>query len=138
MATTTPGGDKARPLSPHLQIYRWPVTMATSIVHRATGIGNTLGAIVLTGWLVALTAGEGSYALYAEFLNSLVGRAILVGFTWSLVYHLCNGVRHLVWDTGHGFAKSTASFTGILVFLLSIAGTVVVWLLGYASRGGLL
>lgn len=137
MATNTGSGSN-RPLSPHLQVYRWPITMATSILHRATGIGNTLGTVLLAAWLMSAAAGPEAYAGFAAFMDSLLGRLILLGFTWSLVYHLCNGIRHLSWDTGTGFDQKTADFTGMVVIVGSAALTVVIWLLGYAAKGGLL
>lgn len=136
MAATDPQKDSARPLSPHLQIYRWPVTMATSIFHRATGFGNAIGTLLLAAWLISVASGEGAYDQFAGFMDSLLGRLILFGFTLSLVYHLLNGIRHLAWDTGAGFEKSTASATGILVIVLSVIVTVGLWVIGYWVKGG--
>ncbi|MEM1139023.1 MAG: succinate dehydrogenase, cytochrome b556 subunit [Pseudomonadota bacterium] len=131
-------GEHERPLSPHLQVYRWPITMATSIAHRATGFGNAIGAIYLTAWLVAIATGPEAYATFASLAGSIFGQLILFGFTWSLLYHLCNGLRHLTWDTGTGFKPSTADFTGIVVIVASVVLTIAVWLVALAIRGGLL
>src|SRR5271170_6582971 len=96
---------RARPLSPHLQIYRWPVTMATSIVHRATGMALSAGTLVVAWWLIAIVMGPAQYDLFSTVVRSPLGQLVLLGFVWSLAYHLLNGIRHLVWDIGYGFDK---------------------------------
>jgi succinate dehydrogenase / fumarate reductase cytochrome b subunit len=92
-----------RPLSPHLQIYKPQITMVTSITHRATGIALGVGTLLLAWWLIAVAAGPEAYATVTAFTTSWFGQIILFGFTWSLFYHLCNGIRHLFWDMGQGF-----------------------------------
>ena len=91
---TSPGA-RPRPLSPHLQIYRWPSTMATSIVHRATGVALTLGMAFLAWWLSALAAGPGDYAFFSSLAATPLGQLVIFGFVWSLAFHLLNGIRHL-------------------------------------------
>ena len=126
-----------RPLSPHLQIYRWPVTMLTSITHRMTGVGLALGVLFLACWLVALAMGEGSYNAVQAFHGTIIGRILLLGFSWALIFHLLNGVRHLFWDAGLGFEKQTADRSGWAVLVLSVVVTLAIWWAAYPSMGGL-
>lgn len=130
-----PSRPKPRPLSPHLQIYRWPVTMLTSILHRATGMANAAGLVLITGFLVATAMGPDTFAIAKELLASLLGRLVLFGLTLTSVYHLLNGLRHLAWDTGWGFELKTASSTGILVFILTLAFTLIIWVAAYGMGG---
>ncbi|WP_341913461.1 succinate dehydrogenase, cytochrome b556 subunit [Ferrovibrio terrae] len=123
-----------RPLSPHLQIYRWPVTMATSILHRATGCGLAAGTLLLTWWLVAAAAGPDYYAMVQACLGSILGRLVLLGFTWALFYHLLNGIRHLFWDAGHGYSLPVANKSGWAVIGGSVVLTVLAWILAYAWK----
>jgi succinate dehydrogenase / fumarate reductase cytochrome b subunit len=116
-----------RPMSPHIQVWKWHVTMLGSILHRATGIANYAGAILIVLWLCAAASGYEAYTLYASLAGSPVGLVVLFGFTVSVCYHALNGVRHLVWDVGHGFKPSFASFTGWLVIGLSIVAAIAIW-----------
>ncbi|HEX3430591.1 MAG TPA: succinate dehydrogenase, cytochrome b556 subunit [Rhizomicrobium sp.] len=115
---------RARPLSPHLQIYRWPVTMATSIAHRVTGVALSAGTILLAWWLIAAAMGADAYHVFAETAANPVGQIVLFGLVWSLTYHLFNGIRHLAWDIGHGFAVSTANRSGVVVVIVSALATL--------------
>jgi succinate dehydrogenase / fumarate reductase cytochrome b subunit len=117
-----------RPLSPHLQIYRWYLTMALSIGHRVTGIGLALGLVLLTWWLLALASGPEDFATVETVKDSWIGVLVLFGYTFVLFYHLGNGVRHLVWDAGYGFDIRTAAHSGIAVLSFAGAMTVLVWL----------
>jgi succinate dehydrogenase / fumarate reductase, cytochrome b subunit len=121
-----------RPLSPHLQIYRWPVTMATSIVHRATGLALAAGTLLLAWWLIALAAGPQAYANFRMVAGTPLGELVLFGFIWSLAFHLLNGIRHLAWDMGYGFAVPTANKTGVLVIVLSVLAAIGIFMLGGA------
>jgi succinate dehydrogenase / fumarate reductase cytochrome b subunit len=94
---------RQRPLSPHLQVYRWQVQMVTSILHRATGIALVAGALGMVWGLVALAAGPASWADFTACVGSALGQVVLFGFSWALAYHLLNGIRHLVQDAGAGF-----------------------------------
>lgn len=123
-----------RPLSPHLQIYRWPVTMATSILHRATGCGLAAGTLLLAWWLAAAAAGPDYYAMVQAWLGSILGRLILLGFSWALFYHLLNGIRHLFWDAGHGYSIPVANKSGWAVIVGSVVLTVLAWILAYAWK----
>jgi len=125
-----------RPLSPHLQIYRWQITMALSILHRMTGVALTVGTVVLVWWLLAAAAGPGPYATAEAVIGSWLGRLLLLGWSFALFYHLCNGIRHLAWDVGFGFEIKTMTTTGWIVVGASIALTLLAWVLGYAARGG--
>ena len=118
-----------RPMSPHMSIWRWHITMLGSILHRATGVANYIGAMLVAAWLFAAASGPELYGQFEAIAGSIFGQIILFGFTLSILYHALNGVRHLVWDSGHGFTPSVASFTGFLVLVLAIIGAVAVWLL---------
>jgi succinate dehydrogenase / fumarate reductase cytochrome b subunit len=127
-----------RPLSPHLQIYRWPITMAASITHRATGIALAAGTLFLAWWLVAAATGPDAYALFARAAANPLGEIVLFGFLWSLMFHLLNGVRHLAWDAGYGFRVPTAKLTAALVYIGSLvlaAGAFAVGLMVKAGFG---
>ena len=122
-----------RPLSPHLQIYRWQLTSVLSILHRAAGIVLSAGAILLVWWLVAAASGPETYEGVANFLGSWIGLLLLFGWTASLFYHLCNGIRHLVWDTGHALDLKSTYRGGWLVVAASAALTAVAWIAGIWS-----
>lgn len=124
-----------RPLSPHLQIWRWNVTMALSILHRVSGVGLGIGSLLLAWWLIAAASGPETFATVQGFIGSIVGRLVLFGFTVSLFFHLCNGVRHLVWDVGYGFDIKTAERSAWFVVAATIVLTLVAWIAGYAMRG---
>ncbi|HTW36178.1 MAG TPA: succinate dehydrogenase, cytochrome b556 subunit [Rhizomicrobium sp.] len=126
---------RARPLSPHLQIYRWPVTMATSITHRATGIALAVGTLVVAWWLIAAATGADAYDTFSMYARSPLGLLILFGFVWSLSFHLLNGIRHLAWDSGFGFQVKTAERTGVLVCALSLIAAVGIFAYAFATRG---
>lgn len=126
---------KERPLSPFITIYRWPVTMLTSIVHRVTGVGLGIGALVVAWWLIATASGAEAYDVFQAAAHHWLGRLVLFGFTWALMFHAVNGVRHLVWDVGYAFEKHTAERISALVIVLSIVLTIGVWVLAYWSMG---
>ncbi len=118
-----------RPLSPHLGVYRWQWTMVYSILHRFTGIALSLGAVVLVLWLVALAAGPSAFETFQALLLSPLGIAALVGWTLAFFYHLLNGVRHMVWDTGCWLDLEKAQLSGHLVAGGAVALTALLWLL---------
>jgi succinate dehydrogenase / fumarate reductase cytochrome b subunit len=122
-----------RPLSPHLGIYKIQYTMALSILHRLTGGVATVGFLAFTGWLMALATGPESYARAMHLLNSPLAKLLLVGFTFSFVYHFCNGIRHLVWDTGRGLERAQARRSGLVVVVASVLLTALVVWLGCAA-----
>ena len=120
---------RERPLSPHLQVYRWQVQMVTSILHRATGIVLVVGSLIVTWGLLALAAGPESWSTFTAFTRSAIGFLILFGWSWSLAFHLLNGIRHLLWDTGHGYDIPTVYKTGYTVFVLTVVITAAIWFL---------
>lgn len=132
----SPGRFASRPLSPHLQIYRWPITMGTSILHRITGVGLAFGTVILAWWLVAAALGPEAYAAFESAAFHWLGRLVLFGFTLALVFHSLNGIRHLFWDVGVGFKMPTANATGIVVYIVTLAVTALMWVIAYRSMGG--
>lgn len=130
--TETP---RERPLSPHLMtggfpsplLWRWHLTMFTSIAHRATGVALYVGALILAGWAIALAAGPDAYAQYKALLGGPLGKLVFFGLTVSVFYHLANGIRHLVWDTGHGLDVKTANATAMGAIAFAVAATLAVW-----------
>ena len=120
--------DTKSPLSPHLQIYRWQVSSLVSITHRISGIINLLALILIFFWLAVLSLGESNYELFLLIINSFVGKFILIGFTWSMFFHLLSGIRHLAWDMGYGFEVKTANISGVIVIIFSLAMTIIFWL----------
>ena len=117
-----------RPLSPHLQIYRWYFTMALSIGHRITGVGLALGLLLLTWGLLALASGPEAFATVHGIVDSWLGTLILFLYTLTLFYHMGNGIRHLVWDFGYGFDPKVAYASGAAVLVFAGAMTVLIWL----------
>ena len=124
--------DSKNPLSPHLQIYRWHISSLLSIIHRISGVINLLALILIFFWLIFLSLGENNYQSFLLIINSFIGKFILIGFTWSMIFHLLSGIRHLVWDLGYGFEIKTANITGVIVIISSLALTIIFWLF---SRG---
>ncbi|GBD42750.1 Succinate dehydrogenase cytochrome b556 subunit [bacterium HR40] len=118
----------ARPLSPHLQIYRWYLTMASSILHRITGVALAVGLLFLTWWLTALARGPESFAVVQRVSGSPLGRFVLFLFTLALFYHLLNGLRHLLWDAGLGFDRQVAERASLGVFIATVALSLLTWL----------
>ena len=121
--------DNQNPLSPHLQIYRWHISSLLSITHRISGVINLLALILIFFWLIALILGEDNYESFLLTINSFFGKFILIGFTWSMTFHILSGIRHLVWDLGYGFEIKTANISGIIVIISSLVLTIIFWLL---------
>ncbi|MCG8543162.1 MAG: succinate dehydrogenase, cytochrome b556 subunit [Alphaproteobacteria bacterium] len=124
-----------RPLSPHLDVYRWQWTMLLSITHRATGIILAVGALMLVCWLAAVANGPQAFDAVQAFLGSWFGRLVLFGWTWALLYHLGNGLRHLFWDAGVGLELPAAQASGYAVLIGSIILTLAVWGAAYLAVG---
>jgi len=125
--TDTAKVQRERPLSPHLQVWRWHITMATSILHRATGVALYVGALIAAAWAVALAEGPDAYATFKLAMGSPLGKLVMFGLTLSFFYHLANGIRHLVWDSGHGLDVKSANASAVLVFAFTAAATIAVW-----------
>lgn len=125
-----------RPLSPHLQVYRLPLTALLSITHRMTGVFLSFGLLVLTYWLSAAAAGPEAFKTAQGFVGSWIGLLILLGFSFALFFHLCNGIRHLFWDTGRGLSKESSASTAWLVIFAAAGLTVLVWGVGLVMGGG--
>lgn len=125
-----------RPLSPHLFIYRWQITMMLSITHRFTGVGLGAGALILTYWLASAAYGPEAFARAQTILGHPIGLLFLLGWTFVLFFHLCNGIRHLFWDSGVGFEMSTLRASGWFVMIASVVLTVGTWWIGYGLIGG--
>lgn len=122
-------------MSPHLQVWRFHVTMLSSILHRITGVGIYLGALIVAAWAIALGLGPEAYGTLQGLLGSPLGKLVMFGMTASLFYHLGNGVRHIIWDFGHGLSKDEATSSSYAVFGFAIAATLAVW--GIAFTMGL-
>src|SRR5690349_17111955 len=120
---------RERPMSPHLTVWRWHITMATSIAHRATGVALYVGALIAAGWALALANGREAYAGYQALLGHPIGLVVMFGLTVSFFYHLANGIRHLVWDAGHGYDLKSANASAVFVFAFTAVATVVIWVI---------
>jgi succinate dehydrogenase / fumarate reductase cytochrome b subunit len=121
-----------RPLSPHLQIYRPQLTSVLSITHRLSGVALAVGTLLLVYWLAAAAAGPESFESAQSFVGSFLGRLLLFGWTLGLFFHLCNGIRHLVWDVGLGFELDEVYRSGWTVVAATAVLSLVVWIVGYS------
>ena len=121
--------DSKNPLSPHLQIYRWHISSLISITHRISGIINLLALILIFFWLLFLSFGENNYELFLLSINSFFGKFILIGFTWSMCFHILSGIRHFAWDMGYGFEIKISNITGIIVLVGSFVLTITIYLI---------
>jgi succinate dehydrogenase / fumarate reductase, cytochrome b subunit len=124
---------RERPLSPHLQVYRWQITMTLSILHRVTGVALVAGAFGLAWWLVAMAFVGEAWNTFNALATSPFGMVLLFGFSACLVYHLCNGIRHLLWDIGWGFEIPQLYASGWTVVALAVVITALIW---FAALGG--
>lgn len=118
----------SRPLSPHLQIYRWYLTMALSIANRASGMALAFGLLLLSWWLLALASGPEAFARVEWWKDSFIGVLVLFGYTFVLAFHLGSGMRHLVWDAGYGFDPDVARKSGLAVLVFAGVVTLMIWL----------
>jgi succinate dehydrogenase / fumarate reductase cytochrome b subunit len=125
-----------RPLSPDLQIYRPQLTSVLSISHRLTGIALSVGSLLLILWLIAAATGPQAYSLVQSFIRSWLGVLLMFAWTFSLFFHLCNGIRHLVWDAGYGFELRTIYASGWTVVAASTALTVAAWISSFVAVMG--
>ena len=124
----------SRPLSPHLQIYRFAMTMAMSIAHRITGIGLYVGTLLLAWWLVAVASGPGYFGLVNSIFGSWIGLIVLFLFSWALIHHMLGGLRHFIWDPGRGLDKPMRDRLATATLVGSVAVTILVWIVGTVVR----
>lgn len=127
---------RERPLSPHLQVYRWGVQMASSILHRATGVILAIGSLIIMWALLKLAAGPEQWAEVAECATSPLGFLVLFGWSWALSYHLINGIRHLVQDAGYGYRVESFIRSSWASVFGSLALTALIWIVAMMQRGG--
>ena len=119
----------SRPLSPFLTIYRWPITMTLSILHRMTGVALSVGLIALVVWLESIAFGEGTYQVVVGWMDTLIGQLLLLGWSYAFFFHFSNGIRHLFWDVGMGFDVRQANASAWFVVVASVLLTAMYWLL---------
>jgi succinate dehydrogenase / fumarate reductase cytochrome b subunit len=124
-----------RPLSPHLQIYRPMLTMMMSIAHRLSGAALAIGFILLAWWLLAISLGPEPYATVSSFFGSIAGGTLLFLFSWALIHHMLGGIRHLIWDTGHGLDKVSIEIFAWATIVGSTTLTILLWVVGYWLKG---
>jgi succinate dehydrogenase / fumarate reductase cytochrome b subunit len=129
-------GAADRPLSPHLQIYKPIFTMMMSIAHRITGVALYVGMAFMVWWLLAASSGAGYFDLVNGLYGSLIGRLVLLGFTWAAMHHALGGLRHFIWDFGHGFGEGPRNMLARLTLVGSLALTLIIWIVAYMVRGG--
>jgi succinate dehydrogenase / fumarate reductase cytochrome b subunit len=132
IARNSEGRLVRRPLSPHLQVYRWPISMVLSILHRVTGVTLAVGTLMLTWWLVAAASTDDVFDRAQWFMGSAVGLLLLFGWSVALIFHFFSGIRHLVWDAGVGFDAPTYKASGWGVVIATGACTMLVWIVGLA------
>ena len=127
---------RERPLSPHTTIWRWHLTMATSILHRASGCALYGGGLILAIWAMTLAAGPEAYGTFKAVMGSFPGKIVMFGLTLATFYHLAKGIQHLIWDAGHGYNLKTATLGAIATIAFAIAATLAVWIIA-AMTGAL-
>ena len=125
--TDTTKARREPPMSPFLTVWRWHITMATSILHRATGVALYVGALIGAAWAISLARGPEAYGSFKHLLGSPLGKLVMFGLTVSFFFHLANGIRHLVWDTGRGLEVRTANATSVVIFAFTAAATAAIW-----------
>jgi succinate dehydrogenase / fumarate reductase cytochrome b subunit len=113
------------------QYYRFQISSFLSITHRVTGVGLALGSFLLAAWVMCAAVGQVEFEQFSAFLRSPFGQLLLLGWSWALLYHLCNGIRHLVWDVGYAFDKKSVDLGGWIVVVASALLTAAVWGLAY-------
>ena len=118
------------PLSPHLQIYRWHLSMILSITHRIIGIVNSIAIILICLWTSSLLFGEENYEIIKILFQSFFGKLLIISLSWSFSFHILSEIRHLIWDLGYGFDLKISKITGVITIIGSLALTVLIYLLG--------
>lgn len=132
--TFVPGENT--PMSPHLQVWKFTVTMAASITHRITGVGNALGMLLLVLWVASAAIGEDAFNAVSGFLGSWIGLVLLAGFTLSFTFHLANGLRYLAMDSGKAISKEAGNVTSVLAYIAAPVLTAIIFFAGFALAGG--
>ncbi|MDA8653790.1 succinate dehydrogenase, cytochrome b556 subunit [Alphaproteobacteria bacterium] len=127
--------NASRPLSPHIQIYRWTLTMILSILHRATGVALYAGTGLLAWWLLAIATGPEAYEQVRLVSSHWLGRLVLFGYSWALFHHMFGGIRHFIWDTGRGFDLKTVEILARITSIVPLLLTVLAWALAYFYLG---
>ena len=127
--------NASRPLSPHIQIYRWTLTMILSILHRATGVALYAGTGLLAWWLLAIATGPEAYEQVRLVSSHWLGRLVLFGYSWALFHHMFGGIRHFIWDTGRGFDLKTVEILARITSIAPLLLTVLAWALAYFYLG---
>ena len=125
-----------RPISPHLQIYRLTSTMLMSGLHRITGMALYVGTVLMAAWLIAVASGPSAYANVQWLLSTLLGRLVLLGYSWALIHHALGGIRHLIWDTLHGLEPNDREWLARATLVGSLGLTAVLWVVGTMIGGG--
>jgi succinate dehydrogenase / fumarate reductase cytochrome b subunit len=141
MTDAAKGPRREPPLSPYLLtgglfsrlLWRWHITMWTSILHRVTGVGLYLGALIAAAWAISLAQGPEAYGQFKALLGSPLGKFVMFGMTLSVFYHLANGIRHLVWDSGHGLDLKSANASSVVIFAFALAATGAVWWIAFLT-----
>ena len=118
------------PLSPHLQIYRWHLSMILSITHRVIGVVNSVAMILICLWTISLLLGEENYEIIKFFFQSFFGKILIISLSWSFSFHILSEIRHLIWDLGYGFDLKVSRITGVITIIGSLALTILIYLLG--------
>ena len=118
------------PLSPHLQIYRWHLSMILSITHRIIGIVNSIAVILICLWTISLLFGEENYEIIKIIFQSFFGKLFIVSLSWSFSFHILSEIRHLIWDLGYGFDLKISKITGVITIIGSLVLTILIYLLG--------
>lgn len=126
---------RSRPLSPHLGVFKFIYGMVLSILHRITGIAQSVGMVLLTYWFMALASGPDAYSRATDVLGSVFGRIVMAGFLLAFVYHLCAGIRHLTWDAGYGLEKSEARTSATLVIVATVVIFTALAVLAFFTPG---
>lgn len=130
------GARRARPISPHLSIYRLMLTLVMSGLHRITGFVLYFGMALIAWWLLAAASGPNAYATFEWFVGTIIGQIVLLGFTWALIHHTLGGIRHLIWDLLYGFEPADREMLARATIVGSIVITVLLWVVGYLTVGG--
>ena len=136
-ASPQPATRPARPLSPHIQIYRPLINMMTSILHRMTGAALYFGTLLLAWWLIAVASGPDAFAYVNGLIATPIGQIVLIGYTWALMQHMLGGIRHLIWDTGRGFALPTVDLMSWGSLVGSVLLTAGIWYVALKTKGAL-